>query len=106
MINEKELREKWTKFILDNPHLDISKRIASDTAMFFLQEFHSHTQEVVGKHNARILNEFQLLGQDERVFLIPAMTKATKETLEGLALLKEDNNHEKEKLQKKLQRRS
>ena len=41
-------------------------------------------KETIGKHNARILNHFQLFGEDERVALIPAITKATEETLPSL----------------------
>ena len=41
-------------------------------------------KDVVGRHNARILNHFQLLGEDERITLIPAITKATEETLPNI----------------------
>mgnify|MGYP001593251195 FL=1 len=50
-------------------------------------------EDIISRHNARILNEFQLQGKpdmpmiayDERICLIPAMEKATKETLDDLA---------------------
>lgn len=49
-------------------------------------------KEIIGKHNARILNEFQhqgtpdmpFIAYDERVCLIPAITKATEETFSDL----------------------
>lgn len=49
-------------------------------------------KKIIGKHNARILNEFQLQGKpdmpliayDERICLIPAIIKATEETLSHL----------------------
>ncbi len=52
------------------------------------EEMVEETKEIIEKHNARILNEFQAQGTasmpfiayDERVCLIPAMTKATEET--------------------------
>lgn len=51
----------------------------------------SDIEKIIGKHNARILNEFQLQGKpdmpiiayDERVCLVPAMEIATKETLQA-----------------------
>lgn len=53
------------------------------------REVLEEVKEIISKHNARILNEFQQQGTpdmpfiayDERVCLIPAMTKATEETL-------------------------
>ena len=58
-----------------------------------LEEVEREAREIVEKHNVRILNEFQLQGKpdmpmiayDERVCLIPAMKKATEETLSSLA---------------------
>lgn len=55
-------------------------------------------ENVISKHNARILNEFQLKGKpalpfityDERVCLIPAMEIATKETLKTISQNKEE----------------
>lgn len=49
--------------------------------------------DIIGKHNARILNEFQLQGKpdlpmvayDERVCLIPAIEIATKKTFDELS---------------------
>lgn len=49
-------------------------------------------REIIGRHNARILNAFQLQGTidmpmiayDERVCLVPAIEIATKETLAAL----------------------
>lgn len=56
-------------------------------------------KDIISKHNARILNEFQLQGKpdmpmiayDERVCLVPAMQKATEETLSALSALKNTN---------------
>ena len=50
-------------------------------------------EKIISEHNARILNEFQLQGKpdmpfiayDERICLIPAMEKATKETFSILS---------------------
>lgn len=50
-------------------------------------------KKVIGQHNARILNSFQLemkpdmpmVCYDERIALIPAIEKATKETLQALS---------------------
>lgn len=55
-------------------------------------------REILGKHNARILNEFQKQGKpdmpfiahDERICLIPAIEIATKETLSELLPLPPD----------------
>ncbi len=52
------------------------------------EEMAEETRSLIEKHNARILNEFQaqgtpnmpMIAYDERVCLIPAMTKATEET--------------------------
>lgn len=54
--------------------------------------FRKEIELILAKHNARILNSFQLQGNpnlpliayDERVCLIPAMEIATQETLEDL----------------------
>lgn len=53
------------------------------------EEIDQKITEIIGRHNARILNEFQkqgtpempLIAYDETICLIPAMTKATEETL-------------------------
>lgn len=53
------------------------------------REVLEEVKEIISKHNARILNQFQqqgtpempIIAYDERVCLIPAMTKATEETL-------------------------
>ncbi len=44
---------------------------------------HNLLKDTISKHNARILNEFQRQGQDERPHLIPAIEIATKETLKS-----------------------
>jgi len=57
-------------------------------------------EEVISKHNARILNEFQKQGTpdmpfiayDERICLIPAMRIATDETLSLLSNNKSNGN--------------
>jgi hypothetical protein len=64
-----------TDIIVETPDFWLSK---IDT---ILEE---RVKETIGKHNARILNHFQLFGEDERVALIPAITKATEETLPSL----------------------
>lgn len=56
-------------------------------------------KKIISEHNARILNEFQLQGKpdmpliayDERVALIPAMKKATEETLKNIEIERENN---------------
>lgn len=56
-------------------------------------------KKIIGEHNARILNEFQLQGTpnmpfiayDERVCLLPAMEKATKETFKNIETEYENN---------------
>lgn len=58
--------------------------------IIFYRFFKQEIKELIGKHNARILNNFQLQGTpempmvayDERVCLIPAIDIATKQTLE------------------------
>ena len=53
-----------------------------------LDEIERENQELIGRHNARILNQFQtemkpdmpLIAYDERVALIPAITKIAEET--------------------------
>ena len=80
-----------------NEQLEIDKqeiRLAEQKRILSLIE------EEFGKHNARILNQFQLQGKpdmpliayDERVCLAPAIEIATKETLEALDELKEKIN--------------
>lgn len=66
------------KLLLNQSGIDKPQRVSLDTF-----------KEIVGQHNARILNQFQLQGTadmpiiayDERVCLVPAIEIATKETL-------------------------
>ena len=69
------------------------KEFISDILSQSEQRVRKEMVEVLGKHNARILNYFQqqgtpdmpMIAYDERVCLIPAMNKATEETLSLLS---------------------
>lgn len=64
------------------------------------QKHQEELEKVIGQHNARILNAFQLemkpdmpmVCYDERISLIPAMEKATRETLQALTPTKSDKH--------------
>lgn len=68
------------------------KAFIATTLTQAVAEERGRMRDIIGKHNARILNEFQrqitpdlpIVCFDERVALIPAITKATEETLFAL----------------------
>jgi hypothetical protein len=67
---------------------DFIRTLLHDTEIAAREEI----EKMIGEHNARILNEFQLQGKpdmpmiayDERVCLAPAIERATKDTLSSL----------------------
>lgn len=78
------------------PDWDSVKSFISTTIEKSLEEQRGRFEKILGEHNNRILNEFQLQGKsdmpfiayDERVCLVPAMTIATKETLQIIQNMK------------------
>ena len=97
MSNEKKLREEWEEYQpeLNEKYFDEVK----GSAHWWIKKLHQAelnciTEQIerIGKHNAGVLNEFQLqmkpnlpmICSDERVALIPAIEIATKETLAPL----------------------
>lgn len=62
--------------------------------IIFYRFFKQEIKELIGKHNARILNNFQsqgtpempIIAYDERVCLIPAIDISTKQTFNNLTL--------------------
>lgn len=93
----KDLYERWLKQI-ETPYSELSeqeKESDREQVRPYLEEFSTlldeierENQELIGRHNARILNQFQtemkpdmpLIAYDERVALIPAITKIAEET--------------------------
>jgi len=84
-----EFKKKYS-YISFQPHFEEQLVFMFDQGLSAGKE---GVKEIIGKHNARILNQFQLQGTsempfiayDERVCLIPAMTKATEETMNLLS---------------------
>jgi hypothetical protein len=89
-------RKRFDKESEENPlawHIDTRDKWAKDFISKVEQQAITRTRlevrEIIGKHNAEILNEFQLqikpempmICYDERIALIPAMEIATKKTL-------------------------
>ncbi len=73
---------------------DLLEKVASTTRAEAMRECVEVFYDFIGKHNAKILNEFQMQGKpdmpfiayDERACLIPAMTKACENLKENIAL--------------------
>ena len=95
-MNQPTWREKFDEKFCDENGYVITGELRTTKLKHFIQselsqerkEIVEWSKQLIGKHNARILNEFQKQGTtempfiayDERVCLIPAITIAMEET--------------------------